>query len=409
MSGVLPSVACQNCLSQVDRLAAMRLLKPRGYLPIHVGVAEQFAVPHSITDPLAVLGNRQRSRRVPMPSQGAVERHKPVTDQSIAQHAAIRRAYGGCRIALYAGGQRHEFPICRDRAVAQVGNTRASCPAQMRKRREIRTQFHYLVESVAAAFQRRAVMRRAKKYELAEMRRPLMPCRTSVMTGASSDKSTHAVPHDRQFLERRSAIADQGLQHFCERESVTRNWQATVIAQVERQIPEVIGKRCPVVVPVAVPLPVVHAQPVHEHEEFVCGRHIPVLSEHAYRIVEVDKLTAITQAHINRERIPGPQKVVTVHAVRHGSVCIERWRGLTLRQKLRERRQTHVGSLANKASNTANAAIHEAGYTLRTTGRRYPQWSWPRSDSAVHLLDGPGDYVCSVGGHTHTAAQVRQL
>jgi hypothetical protein len=125
--------------------------------------------------------------------------------------------------------------------------------------------------------------------------------------------------------------------------------------------------------------------------------------------VEVERLAAITQAHLNRERIPCPQEVVTVYAVRHGSVCIERRRGLTLGQKLRERRETDVDSLANKASNAANAAIHEAGYTLRTTGRRYPQWSWPRSDSAVHLLDGPGDYVCSVGGHTHTAAQVRQL
>ena len=163
-------------------------------------------MPHAIPDPFSVLWNRQTSCGVAMYSQGAVEWHQAIPDQSITQHAALFCADSGRRVAVNFRGKWHEVLPGRDRAVAQVGDTCATCPTQMRERRHVRTQTHHRVEPVAAALQRRALMRRAKKYELAKILGPPVSCRMAVMTGASGNKPAHAVSHDCQFLDRRRAI-----------------------------------------------------------------------------------------------------------------------------------------------------------------------------------------------------------
>ena len=82
--------------------------------------------------------------------------------------------------------------------------------------------------------------------------------------------------------------------------------QATVVAQVERQISEFIGKRCAMVVSVAIPLSVVHAEPVYEHQEFARGCNIALSLQSPHRIVQVNAFGAISQTHVDGQRVSGP-------------------------------------------------------------------------------------------------------
>ena len=106
-------------------------------------------------------------------------------------------------------------------------------------------------------------MRRAQKYEFAKNLWPGVSCRATMMAGATSDQSSHTVPNDREFLDLSCAVPDQCLKEFCEQSPVVRDVQPAVIAQVQRQVTEITSERSPVVVPVAIPLSIVHVGSMH--------------------------------------------------------------------------------------------------------------------------------------------------
>ena len=87
------------------------------------------------------------------------------------------------------------------------------------------------------------------------------------------------------------------------------------------------------VVSIVTPLLVVHAEPVYKHQEFVTRRDFTVLVEYARRIVDIDPSTVMTQAHIDGQRVSGPKKIVAIHPVCRGSVCVEGRRRLALWQQ----------------------------------------------------------------------------
>jgi hypothetical protein len=82
--------------------------------------------------------------------------------------------------------------------------------------------------------------------------------------------------------------------------------QAAVVTQVEWQISEFRSEPCAMVMSIALPLSIIHAEPVHKHQELVTRRHLTVLLEYARGIVDVDPTAVMTQAHIDSKRVFGP-------------------------------------------------------------------------------------------------------
>ena len=262
---------------------------------------------------------------------------------------------------------------------------------------------------MTTALQRCTVMRRAKEYELTKILRPSMPRLVSVITGAASDKPAHAVTHDHNFIQRRRPIPDQRLQHPCEYAAIASDREAAVIAQVERQIPEFFGKHRAMVVAIAIPLTVVHAKPVYKHQKSVSRGHIAASPEYAHRIVQVNALAAITQAHLDGQRVFGPQKIVAIHPVRHGSGYIQDRRGVALRQQWSDTCETGIDGASNETDTASNTAIHKARNPARAIAWGNAQRSWPMLYGAVDPLDDLGNCVCGVDCHTRNTAKIRQL
>ena len=134
-----------------------------------------------------------------------------------------------------------------------------------------------------------------------------------------------------------------------------------------------------------------------------------MLFEHTRRIVDVDQSTVMAQAHVDGQRVSGPHKIVAIHAVRHGSVCVQRRRRLSLRQQSCDTRETRIDSTPDETYAPSDTAVDKTCDTARAISRRSTQGTWPQLYGAVHLLDDLGNGVCRVDGHARSATEVRQL
>ena len=129
--------------------------------------------------------SRTRSTAVPWQPQcprasaclpRALSSGRTVADQSFGEQTAALAECCGQRIALHVVRQRDDFLLdTGDAAVAQIRDPCAAGLAQARERSDVGAQFHDVVETVAAAFERCAVVRRAEREQLTELSPPRMP------------------------------------------------------------------------------------------------------------------------------------------------------------------------------------------------------------------------------------------
>ena len=88
-----------------------------------------------------------------------------------------------------------------------------------------------------------------------------------MMTSAARNKATHAVADDDQLADRDGPFGDQALHDVGKFAAIHRNAPAAVVMQIERRIAEITRKGCAVIVTLARPLQIVHAQAVQQHQQ----------------------------------------------------------------------------------------------------------------------------------------------
>ena len=124
-----------------------------------------------------------------MPTECAVERHKSVADQLIAYRpCAWPERRGDCE-AVDPGRQRDDsrgrvrVPAAGPQAilggyaaVAQIGDSGATCRAEASERRRIPTHMQRCFDPAAELLEQRAVMRRAEKHEAVQRAQPRVLC-----------------------------------------------------------------------------------------------------------------------------------------------------------------------------------------------------------------------------------------
>ena len=242
-----------------------------------------------------------------------------------------RRLAGGCgdRVARDAFRQRHGHaevaaareaialvPVLVDQvAEPQIGDARAADLAEASEWRGVRARAEQHVHPVAAALERRAVMRRAEEDELVETPQPRVARQRAVVAGAAGDEPAHAVPDEHELGQRHRPALHQRFEQLGERAPVGRDVEAAVVVQIDRRVPEVARQRGAVIVSLALPLQIVHAQAVHQHDQLAAG----VRDRRGQRLAFArQRVTVPTQVHGDRQRVVRRRQVVAEHAVQRG-------------------------------------------------------------------------------------------
>ena len=91
------------------------------------------------------------------------------------------------------------------------------------------------------------------------------------MASAPGDEPTHAVADKHQSGQRHRPALHKGFERFGECAAVDGDMDAAVVVQINGRVPEVTRQGGAVIVPLASPLQIVHAQAVQQHDQFAAG------------------------------------------------------------------------------------------------------------------------------------------
>ena len=206
-------------------------------------------------------------------------------------------------------------------------------------------------------------MRRAEKDDLLELFPPRMALRLGDEAGAAGDEAAHAVADDDELLDFRRPGGDQRLQRLGEGAAVDRDVQAGIVGEIDRRIAEVAGERRAMIVVLARPLQVAHAEPVQEDGELArrlgerLGERLPV---------RASARALAAKAHGQRQRIAGLGQVVADDAVEHGERDLPPARDRLIVRVRADQRRNAAEPLTGQAERAAHPADRPAASHRRS-------------------------------------------
>ena len=209
---------------------------------------------------------------------------------------------------------------------------------------------------------------------------------------------------DDQLLDFRRPGGDQRLQRLGEGAAVDRDVQAGIVGEIDWRIAEVAGERRAVIVVLARPLQVAHAEAVQEDGELArrlgerLGERSPVKRQRAPLAAE---------AQGQRQRIAGLGQVVADDAVEHGKRDFPPARDRLIVRVRADQRRNAAEPLTGQAERAAHPAVDQPRHTAGQPLRQRRQ-SRRVEDGRVHMLDNAGEAVRRVGGKAAEAEDVRK-
>ena len=305
--------------------------------------------------------DRKGPFRQPVATQRAVERYESIPHQLVREDAAALAERGRQRVTLHVLGQGHELVRIRGHAaVAQIGDACAAGPRQRREWRGVRAQLEHVVEAIAAALERCAVVRGAEREQLPQRTAPAMPLAGAVMDRTACDEPAHAVADQRQLLERYRPVRNQRLQQCRERASIRVNRAAAVVTEKQQGLPALACDLRQPVLAGTTPVLLVEAQPVNRnHDPAGRARH------HARGLRGIHRHAMAQQGHGQRQRVRREFEVIAIHAVECRYPCIARCSGFTRGQQRTQGTESGVEPFAYHPRGAANAAVDQAGDSAR--------------------------------------------
>ena len=192
----------------------------------------------------------------------------------------------------------------------------------------------------------------------AQASRPGVPGLGRVVEGAARHEAAHAVGHDRQRPAAGAGpLARNVSRSRDELATVRRDVTAGVVAEVDRRQAEVALERHAVVVPLAAPSGVVHAEAVNEEDE--PSRRLRDDGGESPR-VRLEGLAVPPQVHRDRERVAARLEVVAQDPVERREERVAAGRGLQLAEERRELREGGVDAAPDEPGHAADVAVDDA-------------------------------------------------
>ena len=178
-----------------------------------------------------------------------------------------------------------------------------------------------------------------------------------VVAGAARDEPSHAVPDQHELGQRHGPVAHQSFELVGERAPVLADVEPAVVVQIDRRVAEVARQRRAVIVALALPLQVVHAQAVDQHDQLAAGAR----NRRGQRLAFGRQPHAVpAQAHGDRQRVARCRQVVAEDAVERGERRLAAGPCASLAEQRCKPRQQSVEALAHQPDHTVDAAINQA-------------------------------------------------
>ena len=126
---------------------------------------------------------------------------------------------------------------------------------------------------------------------------------------------------------------------------------AGVVAQVDRRVAKFARERCTVIVALASPLQIVHAQSVDQHRDLASW-----IGERGGQrgAVDRDRDPALAQLHWNGQRIAGRHQIVSEDAVDGRQNGLTFLRGRAIREQRREYAEQGIDAASDQARDPAH-------------------------------------------------------
>ena len=180
----------------------------------------------------------------------------------------------------------------------------------------------------------------------------------------------------------------QRFEQLGERAPVGGDVEAAVVVQVDRRVAEVARQRGAVIVPLALPLQVVHAQAVQQHDQLAAG----LRDRRGQRLAFARQGDAVpAQAHGDRQRVVRCRQVVAEHAVQRGEQRLAPRPGAALAEQGLEPRQQAVEAVPDEADHAVDAPVDQARDAGRPVPLRPGKQSRDAGDVVMHRLDQVDD------------------
>ena len=225
----------------------------------------------------------------------------------------------------------------------------------------------------------------------------------AIVTGAARDQAAHAVTENDQLVHRHRPFAQQRLDQFGESATVARDMQAAVVVQIHRRESGVDGQRRTVIVPVAPPLQIAHAQPVHQQQN-LAGRIGNCFRQGAAR--QFQRLTIAPKLHRDRQRIGAVGKMIAKHAIqrRKHRFALSR-RGVATEQRYQPTEQ-RIDAAADQARDAANGFVYKSRNSLRRLLRGLAENARRAQDIVMHGFDQAGQAKRRIDHEAAGAAKI---
>ena len=148
--------------------------------------------------------------------------------------------------------------------------------------------------------------------------------------------------------------------------------QAAVVVQVDRRVAQLARQRVAMIVARALPLQVVHAKAVQQHEQ---SRRRSGQARTHREAFEQQRAAGVPKRHRNRQRVVGGGQVVAQHAVERGDDRLALRVGRLARVGCRQRRakpaEQRLGAAAHHARDAAHRLVDQAREAARALVGRW--------------------------------------
>ena len=351
---------------------------------------------HAARDPAAILGDAQHAPWIARVAERARDGHEAIAQQAAGTlpaprdgetaHAGWQR-HGGRRWQHRGGGIAAEPVLVEQVSVAEIGRTRAPHVAQERQGGGVRAHLEGHVRPVHAAGERRAEVWRPEEDQMAEALQPGAPAALRVPASAARHQASHAVRDERQPVEGRRPRSHQRVEEVGERAAVRGDVETAVVVEVRHRAVEIALQRRAVIVPVAAPAQVRHAEPVHQ-DHGVPPRVRKRFCERAR--CEVEQAPVAPEGHGDGERVVRGDEVVAHDAVQRRPDG-HRSRGEPVgRRRIGELLHDGVERGRQRSTRTADAPVDEPRHSPGRLEAGAPQHERCPRDLVVHALHHVG-------------------
>ena len=137
--------------------------------------------------------------------------------------------------------------------------------------------------------------------------------------------------------------------------AVFRNMQAGIVMQIKRDETQIVGQGRTVIVPIALPLPVIHQSAMDQDDQVRTGWRMTI-----GKGLSLYRLPIVAQPHGHSQWIILGYQMVAEKAIHNGQYCFSRRRCSLITEQLAERSQRCVNARPDETGRAADTLVNKS-------------------------------------------------